>query len=50
MFGFKSRASFWQFVARESVPIVRLTRRNIRFPAAALQRWMDKRDSTKGLL
>jgi predicted DNA-binding transcriptional regulator AlpA len=49
-FGFKSRASFYSFVAKEGVPIIRLTRRNIKFPPAALQRWMDKRDSTKGLL
>ncbi len=50
MFGFKSRASFYSFVAKEGVPIIRLTRRNIKFPPAALQRWMDKRDSTRGLL
>ena len=50
LFGYRSRASFWQFVAKEGVPHIRLSRRNIRFPAAALQAWIDKLDSSKGLL
>jgi predicted DNA-binding transcriptional regulator AlpA len=48
LFGYKSRAAFWTWVAREQPPHVRLSARNIRFPALALQTWMDKRDNTKG--
>jgi len=50
MFGYKSRAAFWSWVAKEQPPHVRLSSRNIRFPAAALQRWIDKRSNTGGAL
>jgi len=50
MFGYKSRASFWAFVAREQPPHIRLSPRNIRFPAAALGAWLNKRINTEGCL
>ena len=43
--GYRNRSSFWGFVAREGVPIVRLSSRSIRFPAAALHTWLAKRSS-----
>jgi predicted DNA-binding transcriptional regulator AlpA len=46
--GYKSRAAFWGWVRREQPPHVRLSARNIRFPARALQTWLNKRDNTKG--
>lgn len=46
--GYRSRAAFWEWVRREQPPHVRLSRRNIRFPAAAFQAWLDRRDNTRG--
>jgi predicted DNA-binding transcriptional regulator AlpA len=46
--GYRSRAAFWGWVRREQPPHVRLSARNIRFPAAAFKAWLDNRDNTKG--
>jgi predicted DNA-binding transcriptional regulator AlpA len=48
MCGYTSRSAFWAWVAKERPPHVRLSARNIRFSAQALQGWLDKRDNTKG--
>lgn len=50
MFGYKSRASFWSFCAREGVPLCRLSRHTIRFPVVPLQAWIQKRSNTGGRL
>jgi hypothetical protein len=50
MFGYKNRASFWSFCAREGVPICRLSSHTIRFPAAALKAWLQKRSNTGCIL
>jgi predicted DNA-binding transcriptional regulator AlpA len=49
MLGFRSRASFWQFVWRESVPCIRLTSRHIVFPQQALNDWLAARSNTGGV-
>ena len=48
MCGYTSLSAFWAWVAKERPPHVRLSARNIRFSAQALQGWLDKRDNTKG--
>ena len=50
MFGYKNRASFWSFCAREGVPLCRLSRHTIRFPVVPLQAWIEKRSNTRGRL
>lgn len=47
-FGYRDRTAFWQFVKREKVPHVRLTKRNIRFPRLALEEWIAARTSKEG--
>jgi len=44
--GYRSRASFWAFVHREQPPHVRISSRNIRFPEAALNAWLDRRSNS----
>jgi predicted DNA-binding transcriptional regulator AlpA len=50
MLGYRSRSAFWSWVAKEQPPHVRISKRNIRFPAAELQAWLDRRSNTKGAL
>ena len=50
LLGYKSRCSFWGWVKRAQPPHVRLSPRNIRFPAAALKAWLAKRSNTAGVL
>ncbi len=50
MFGYRSRASFWAWCAKAQPPHVRLSSRNIKFPAAAMKEWLAKRSNTEGLL
>jgi len=48
LLGYRNRQSFWATVVREGVPHVRITARNIRFPAAALNDWIARRTVGKG--
>ena len=50
MFGYKNRASFWSFCAREGIPLCRLSSHTIRFPVVPLQAWIQKRSNTGGRL
>jgi len=50
MLGYKNRASFWSFCAREGVPLCRLSSHTIRFPVVPLQAWIEKRSNTRGRL
>ncbi len=42
-YGYKNRASFWDFVRRQGVPHIQLNARVIRFDPVALARWEAKR-------
>ena len=46
-FGFTSPTNFWEFVRRERVPYVRLSRHLIRFESGPLEEWIEKRRSVK---
>jgi len=50
MLGYRSRCSFWGWVRKAQPPHVRLSARNIRFPAAALKAWLDTKSNFKGVL
>ena len=50
IFGYRNRASFWSFCAREGVPLCRLSSHTIRFPVVPLQAWIEKRSNTRGRL
>lgn len=50
MLGYKSRCSFWGWVKKAQPPHVRLSARNIRFPAASLKAWLDSKSNSKGVL
>ena len=43
--GYNDRGSFWQLVYREGIPHVRLNSRVIKFPAAGLDDWLNRRSS-----
>lgn len=50
MLGYRSRCSFWGWVKKAQPPHVRLSARNIRFPATALKAWLDSKSNSKGVL
>jgi predicted DNA-binding transcriptional regulator AlpA len=41
--GYSDRTSFWQFVARNGVPHIRLNQRRILFERDALEAWLASR-------
>ena len=43
LLNFKDRTAFWEFVHRNGVPFVRLTRRKLLFEEANLRAWLDRR-------
>ena len=46
-FGMSCPKTFWEFVRREKVPHVRLSRHLIRFESGPLEEWVEKRRSVK---
>ena len=46
--GHRDRSSFWQWVARSGLPMIRLSPRKIVFEAAEVYAWLDSRRVGKG--
>jgi predicted DNA-binding transcriptional regulator AlpA len=45
-FGYKSRPAFWTFVHSAAVPQIKLNARRIMFDPVALNRWLERRDTS----
>ena len=45
-FGYSSRSSFWEFVHAKGVPHIRINGRKVMFDPLALNRWLEKRDTS----
>jgi predicted DNA-binding transcriptional regulator AlpA len=50
MLGYKSRCSFWGWVRKAQPPHVRVSARNVRFPAASLKAWLESKSNKQGVL
>lgn len=45
-FGYTNRSSFWKFVRTKAVPHVQLNSRRYMFDPVALNRWLQKKDTS----